>query len=270
MGTAQTIPGVSGGTIAFVTGIYNKLIYEINSINPKTPLKLLKLDFRKFYDDLMGFDYGFLLPLGFGILFSMWASATVVTFALKNYTGITFGFFTGLILGSAVKISYQVSKYNKKSVLTGFIGLLFGLWVTGLTGLSGSNGLITLFLAGFLSVCALLLPGLSGSLVLMIIGQYERVMSLVSGFQNHLFELSVFFLGGVVSLLTFVKLLSLLLKKHRNITTAFLTGLVFGSLRLPLYEVYSAVLTGSNVFYTGLSFALGLVSIHFIGVKGDN
>ncbi len=264
MGIAQTIPGVSGGTIAFITGIYEKLIYSIDSIDLKIPVYLLKGDLEKTRESIRDISYDFFVPLGIGIVLSMFTVANFMSYAISEWKGPTFSFFFGLIIASAFKIMFSMSKTGPKQLFMGLTGFLIAFFVSGYSSSINLVGMPFLFLAGFIAVMALILPGVSGSLLMLIIGQYENVMNIISNFHSHLFELLVFVAGGAVSLFSLVKVLSYLLDEHENITISVLTGLVFGSLRMPYIEIMQALhgggsLTlklGSSIAGVGLVFLL--------------
>ena len=261
MGMADTVPGVSGGTIAFITGIYERLIEGINSIDLKMPFYLFKGDFGRLKEAFFSVDFALFIPLGTGIVTAFLAFSKLMVMALQNYPAVTFGFFFGLILASALKVFGRVSEHSMGGTSFGFLGFLFGFLITGLDALASIHSLLMLFFAGFTAVFALILPGISGSFILLILGQYEYIINAVHGFSGHLLELTVFISGGVVSLFSFSKLLSYLFRKHEDITLLFLAGLMVGSLRLPLVEVVSEVSAGLS------GYALPVLAC-FVGISG--
>ncbi len=264
IGIAQTIPGISGGTIAFITGIYERLICSIDAIDLKIPFYILRADFEKAKKGIKDIDYGFFIPLGIGTAVSIISVANLMVFAINQWKAITFSFFFGLILASAIKIFLKVSKYSLKNSILGLVGFFITFFFSGLTQTFNLQGLHLLFISGFISVLALMLPGISGSLLLLIMGQYETVMDIVSNFHNNIVEILVFISGGVLSLFSIVKLLSFLFDRFEQSTIAFLTGLVFGSLRLPYIEIMNVVHTGLNPYLMFLSALTGAVLVYFL------
>ncbi|MFB6089233.1 MAG: DUF368 domain-containing protein, partial [Candidatus Aenigmatarchaeota archaeon] len=244
MGLADIIPGVSGGTIAFIVGIYEKLITSIKSFTPLIFLYLLKAPFskesRKEFLRLFGsMNPRFLLALLFGIITSFLAASRVILIALHNFPTYTYAFFFGLILASAVMIYEHVEGLNIGKVFVGFAGFLFSFMITGPQTLTLPHTIPVVFFSGMIAISAMILPGISGSFMMLLLGQYEFMLGVLKNFTTKYVEILVFIGGAAIGLVIFSRILSYLLKEHKQHTVSFLTGLMLGALRLPfLRTVY--------------------------------
>lgn len=257
MGSADAVPGVSGGTIALITGIYERLISAITSINTETILTVLQgikpSKFQEALDTFHEIDGFFLLVLGSGILTAVVVVLNIIHYLLSNYSVPTFGFFWGVIAVSSIVLSRQIDlsvSGTKVAALTGFV---IAFIVSGFASNSLGHSMLALFIAGAFSVSAMILPGISGSLILLILGQYEYMSgalsrftdailaTLVSGDTVSLIDASrpvvVFIIGGFFGLFSIAHFIRWALKNHRQVTFAFLVSLVFGALRAPILEV---------------------------------
>ncbi len=208
MGLADIVPGVSGGTIALISGIYERLIFAIKSINLEfIPLLFLSPLDRKYFekakDKFQKIDLAFLLPLGAGIGLAFLAASQVIRPALDDYPAYIYSFFFGLILISAHNVYQKIEKVSIESFTYGVIGTVFATIFVGLEGFSMGHELPVIFLAGFLAVCAMILPGISGSFIVLFLGQYEYMLEVLQSIHNHILEVSVFLTGSVISLLSF-------------------------------------------------------------------
>lgn len=225
MGAADVVPGVSGGTIAFITGIYDELIDAIKSINIANLKLLFTGKFRAFWQAVNG---NFLLSLIVGICLSIFSLARIITVLLRDCPVLVFAFFFGLIVASAWFVSKDIREWNWKTVLGLLVGILLAVWVTTVTAAQTPDALWFLFLCGFVAICAMILPGISGSFILLLMGKYEYVMEAVKNLD--LAVLGVFLVGAVVGITSFARLLSYALRKFRALTLAVLTGFIIGSL----------------------------------------
>lgn len=226
MGIADLVPGVSGGTIAFLYGIYDELLYSIRVITGTAPKLLLQ---RKFKDAVKVVPFSFLIPLMSGIFLSIFGLARVFDYLLTNYPVIMWSVFFGLVLGSAFVIRKRVSRWNPARVallIAGF-GITFAL--LGLPNTSVSPTAFVIFATGAIASCAMILPGISGSLIMVMLGQYKNVIGFVS--ERNIGPLVIFALGALTGLALFSRLLSWLLKTHHSATIAVLLGVILGSLR---------------------------------------
>jgi len=227
MGAADIVPGVSGGTIAFITGIYDTLLASIRAFDLNFLGLLLRFDIRAAWQHVNG---GFLLALLLGIGTSILSLARLISWVLENHPVPLWAFFFGLILASAVVLLKAVSRWTAPRVAS----LLTGALLAGLIALapvaSLDIGLPGVFLAGFLAICAMILPGISGSFILVLLGMYGTVLAAVKSFD--LVFLLVFVLGCGAGLLCFSRLLYWLLHRFHQATMALLTGFLFGSLAI--------------------------------------
>jgi len=225
MGAADVVPGVSGGTIAFISGIYDRLLAAIAAC---TPDKLLWLARGRFRETWQAIDGGFLLALLAGILCSIASLARVISYLLAEHGVLVWSFFFGLILVSVYLVGREIQRWNAATVAAGVIGCAFAYLITVASPLALSVTPLTLLLGGSIAICAMILPGISGSFILLLLGLYSGVLQAVKAFDLAL--LGCFLLGCIIGILSFSRLLSWLLGHMRNITLAFLTGLLIGSL----------------------------------------
>ncbi len=233
MGMAEVVPGVSGGTIAFITGIYTRLIAAIKRVSRLPVAMIFQQGFGVFWRHI---DGNFLLLLGAGMLAGIAAGVLGISFFLERYPPIVWGFFFGLITASIFVVGRVVSPWNISQAFFFVGGAAVAYLLTQLTpGIQQHAGFLTLFLAGALAVCALILPGVSGSFILLLLGLYTVVIGLArevltSGSSGALLRLVVFALGCLVGLLLFSNALHWLLQRHYRSTMAVLTGFLAGSL----------------------------------------
>lgn len=226
MGAADIVPGVSGGTMAFVLGIYQNLIDAIKSFNPKAIGLALKFKMRAFIEHTSLF---FLIALGLGILSAVFALSNILGTLLETQPTFIFSFFGGLILASIVAIGIKI-KWGVGALVSLIVSAVAAFIIVGLPALQNADhSLPTLFFSGIIAICAMILPGISGSFILLILGQYKYVLDAVRNFD--LVTLIVVAAGAVVGIVAFSRILSYLLHHHENITVAALVGFMIGSLR---------------------------------------
>lgn len=225
MGAADIVPGVSGGTIAFITGIYDTLIDSIRSVDVAFLSKLVKLDVAGAWTHING---GFLLTLFLGIATSIFSLAQVVSWLLENHPVPLWAFFFGLILASAGVLLVQVHHWTAATILNLIVGILVAVFIALSPVMSVDMGLAGVFLAGFLAICAMILPGISGSFILVLLGMYSTVLMAIKSLDVPF--ILVFILGAGAGLLCFSRLLHWLLHRFHQATMALLTGFLFGSL----------------------------------------
>ncbi len=236
MGFADVIPGVSGGTMALITGIYQELIDAIESFDPAVILDLLAWRTEDFWQGLKDVKYGFLLPLLTGIGFALLVGSQFVRFLLENYPPYTYSFFFGLILASAVLLFFEMPDSGFSPLVAGFIGIASAVLVVGISSGNFGHSLPVVFLAGSVAVCAMILPGISGAFILLLVGQYEYILDRIGSLPGSLPTLMVFGFGAVVGIISFSRVLSYTLERWRSETLGFLIGLMLGALRKP-FEV---------------------------------
>lgn len=225
MGAADVVPGISGGTIAFITGIYDTLLESIRRVNPALIKRYKHEGLASVFTHING---RFLITLMAGILLSIVSLAKLITWLLETHPIPVWSFFFGLIMVSSYHMIKQVKRF---SALKGLVFALGAFVAYGITILSPSTlefSYVNIFLAGSLAICAMILPGISGSFILLLLGMYAPILSAVK--HLHLDVLALFASGCLVGLLVFSHFLSWLLKHHRDVALTFLTGLMLGTL----------------------------------------
>lgn len=225
MGAADVVPGVSGGTIAFITGILDPLLDGIRKINPSL-LNMIKHQGIK--AALVHINAWFLLAVFGGILTSILSLAKVISWLLSNYPIPVWSFFFGLILFSVIHMLKQVKSFNTIRLVLFVIGVVFAYIITMLNPIALEVSYLNFFIAGCIAICAMILPGISGSFILLLLGLYPAVLAAVKGMEVGM--LAVFAFGCLVGLLSFSHVLSALLRKFHDETVMFLTGLMLGTL----------------------------------------
>jgi putative membrane protein len=226
MGAADVVPGVSGGTIAFISGIYEELLTSISSIKFSS-IKLLKdKGFKVFWETING---NFLAALLVGIFISILSLAKLISWLLENEPILVWSFFFGLVLASILFIGKQITKWSILAVLFFLVGASIAYYITTLQPLISENSSpLFLFLAGALAICAMILPGISGSFILVLLGAYKPVLDAIHDRDFKL--LAILGSGAVIGLLSFSKVLKWLFNHYKNLTLAVLTGFILGSL----------------------------------------
>jgi len=225
MGAADVVPGVSGGTIALIAGVYERLLAAISAC---TPDKLMWLVRGRVGEAWRAIDGTFLVSLLAGILTSIAAFANLIGYLLEAHPELIWSFFFGLILVSVYVVGREVHRWNIWTALLVLAGTAFAYMITVAGPLQWSAAPLMIFLAGAIAICAMILPGISGSFVLVLLGLYATILGAVRSFDLAL--LAVFALGCVVGLLSFSRLVSWLLQHARSATMALATGLLIGSL----------------------------------------
>jgi putative membrane protein len=226
MGSADVVPGVSGGTVAFVVGIYETLIDAINAVNLKFVRRLARLQWRAAFAD---FPWHFLLILGLGIGTAILTMAHVLSWALEHHQTLVWGFFFGLIVASTVLVLKRVRRWTLSTVAV-LIGFTIGMvLLVGLTPHEMPHTPIFLFFSGALAICAMILPGISGAFILVLLGQYHYVLEAVVN--RDWLTLLLVGAGCAVGLLLFARVLKWLFSRYHDLTVAALIGLMIGSLR---------------------------------------
>lgn len=225
MGAADVVPGVSGGTIAFITGIYDELLESIKSINTQSLKLLVSGKPKQFWKAVNG---NFLLCLVAGIGLSIFSLARIITLFLDSYPVLVWAFFFGLIAASTLFVAKEIRDWNWKNAIGFAAGIGIALYITSTTPANTPETLPFIFLCGFIAICAMILPGISGSFILLLMGKYSYIMAAV----KHLdpMVLGIFGIGAVCGIATFSRLLSYALHRFRNLTLAVLTGFMLGSL----------------------------------------
>ncbi|MGU9951498.1 MAG: DUF368 domain-containing protein [Gammaproteobacteria bacterium WSBS_2016_MAG_OTU1] len=226
MGTADIIPGVSGGTIAFISGIYMRLLNAIGMfVSPLLIGDLLRLQISSAWRRA---DCGFLMVLFSGILCAVFSLSKVLHYLLLHHTHLLLAFFCGLVLAAAFFVARQIAAPKPKHLIIGFVGALCGLAVVFYPAAEITPSLPVFFFGGAIAICAMLLPGISGSYILLILGLYGEVLNAVH--ERQILTLVVFAAGCGCGLLSFARLLSFLMKRIGDSMTAFLIGVMLGAM----------------------------------------
>ncbi len=254
MGAADTVPGVSGGTIAFITNIYEELIFSIQACNLKALQILNKDGFKSVWSHING---NFLLTLFIGIISSAILFANIVSFLLESYEGYVMAFFVGLILASSLYIWRQIHVKGWLSYLLFLAGVLLTVLLNFLPQGQSQASAFYIFFSGAIAICAMILPGISGAFILLLLGAYENVLEAVRTIDLNL--LLSFVLGCIVGLISFSHLLAYLLGYWRQQTLTFLLGVLLGS----LYTIWPSQLSAEEFTFPVLGFSILLAMIGF-------
>ncbi len=225
MGTADVIPGVSGGTIAFITGIYEELLDSIKSIDLTAVKLLFTLRLKEFWKKING---NFLISLIAGIALAAFTLAKLMTWLLENHSIPVWAFFFGLIAASTVIVSKRVPKWSSTNILALALGAAAAYFLTRVTPTTTPDTWWFIMLSGAIAICAMILPGISGAFILVLLGKYHYILNAVT--ELNIGILGVFLIGVVIGILSFSRALSWLLHHYHNITIAALTGFMVGSL----------------------------------------
>lgn len=239
MGAADVVPGVSGGTIAFISGIYQELIDSINNVNLSVLKTLKKEGLKAAWQQVNG---SFLLALLTGIGISILTFSKVITHLLETQPILVWSFFFGLIIASIALIWKETSNWKIVDILALIIGIALSYYITIARPVSSPDSYWYLFLSGFIAIIAMILPGISGAFILLLMGSYETVIGTINQFRDGLvnfntevlgqaiLKLGVFAIGAIIGLKSFSKVLHWMFEKHKNTTLALLIGFMAGSL----------------------------------------
>jgi putative membrane protein len=272
MGSADIVPGVSGGTMAFILGIYETLINGIKSFNIEAIKKVIELftsqknDKPSLMDIVDHLHLRFLITLGFGLLAAIIALTSLLEEWLHTEPTNLFAFFGGLIIASVFAIGLKV-KWSIRAGVSLLVGALIAFFITnpelGTLGDTYGHGPLVLFISGSIAICAMILPGISGSFILLILGQYDYIVSAVKDFDI----VSVFFvgIGAIVGILGFSRILSWLLDHYENTTIALLVGFMVGSMRLIIFRAtHLEVVEGPLAVYESIHLETNQIIIAII------
>lgn len=225
MGAADVVPGVSGGTIAFITGIYEELIDSIKGIDLQAVKLLLKLKFADFWKKVNG---NFLLSVVLGIAISIFSLAKLMTWLLEHQPIYIWSFFFGLIIASSVLVAKEIKQWNIFTVISLIAGVCAAYTITVMTPAETPNTWWFIILSGAIAICAMILPGISGAFILLLMGKYSYILGAVSSL--NIGVILLFIVGAVAGIISFSHLLSWLLKNYHTLTVSLLTGFMVGSL----------------------------------------
>jgi len=226
MGAADVVPGVSGGTIAFISGIYEELLNSISSFNFSLINVFKNEGFKSVWIKVNG---NFLVSLFVGILISVLSLAKLIESMLENHPIVIWSFFFGLVLASIIYVGKQITKWTKGSFLCLILGAILAFYITTLNPMVSANSSPWfLFLAGMIAICAMILPGISGSFILVLLGAYKPVLNALN--TKDFVSIIIFLVGAILGLLSFSRILKWLFSTYKNYTLATLTGFIIGSL----------------------------------------
>ena len=260
MGTCDIMPGISGGTIALITGIYDKLIGAISNIKLLFLKPLLKGDINEFKKQLLEeVDFEFFILLGLGMAVAMLIMASVINYLLGNYAAFTYSFFGGLILASIYILYKQLDAFNVQAISTTLIFAVLAYIFVGLNPMQAAHSLPILFISGFIAICAMLLPGISGSSLLLLLGQYEYMINVLHTFS--IIEIIIFVIGAVLGFMIMSRIIKYMLENHKQLTVATLIGIMLGSMRVPMQNVVTAPLTSLPICLIIAVIAMALVLV---------
>ena len=225
MGAADVVPGVSGGTIAFITGIYEELISSLDAIN-FAAIKTLKRDgVKAFWQQVNG---NFFVALFLGVAISVFSLAKLVTFLLVSYPVLLWSFFFGLVLASFIVVLKTVKEWNVKTIVALLVGAVIAGWISLMESTADGEALWYILLSGAIAVCAMILPGISGAFILVLLGSYNRI---INGIKDLDFVvIALFGIGCVIGLLSFSKVLKYMFTHYKALVLALLSGFLLGSL----------------------------------------
>jgi len=226
MGAANVIPGVSGGTMALILGIYEELINAIRSINLKFVRLVTQLNIK---EALSSVSWPFLLPIGLGVLLATLSLAEVLSWLLDRYPVIVWSFFFGLIISSVITVSRVIKQWRILTIVAIVVGTITAYGLFGVIPVSTPNAPWFIFVSGFIAICAMILPGISGAYILVLLGKYHYILKALNN--KDFFTLFIIGAGALVGLISFAQILGWLLKKYHDLTMAILIGLMCGSLR---------------------------------------
>lgn len=262
MGSADIVPGVSGGTMAFILGIYETLIGAIKSFNVKAIRLAISLKLRDLFEHV---PFGFLIAVGMGILTAIFALSSLLHDALEYYPTYVFAFFGGLVLASIIAVGAKL-RYTPAVIAVLVLFSVVAFVVVGLQEVQTTDhSPLTLFISGAIAICAMILPGISGSFILLILGQYHHVLGSVRALD--IVSLGAVALGALVGIVGFSRVLSFLLKHYEQLTIAALTGFMIGSLRTVWDRSAAGTETLPQFGAAELALAVGLLLLGFLIVS---
>lgn len=225
MGAADAVPGVSGGTIAFISGIYEELITSISNVNLSLVKTLRQNGFSAFWKQANG---NFISALLTGIIISFVSFMRLAKYLIEQHPILIWSFFFGLIVASIYFVGKQITKWNGLTIIVLFLGAIIAYYITSLPSLGANSNPYYLLFAGAIAICAMILPGISGSFILVILGAYKTLSDAFHDWD--LKKIALFATGATIGLLSFSRVLKWLFKNYHNTTLALLTGFIFGSL----------------------------------------
>lgn len=280
MGSADVVPGVSGGTMAFITGIYEELLSSIRTVGQPNFIKaVIGLRWKEIFSIL---NWQFLVAVFTGIVVAVVTLAPILEWLLEEHPVLLWSFFFGLVAASVLVVSRRIAKWTPLLWAALAIGAVVAFWIVGLVPTQTPETWWFLMLSGAIAICAMILPGVSGSFILVLLSKYQFFVSAVT--ERDIISLAFAGIGALVGLVSFAQVLSWLFKRYHDITVALLTGLMVGSLRKiwPWKEVLETILDRHNEevpiveknvlpalmadgsFNMQVPYALGLMAVGFV------
>jgi putative membrane protein len=269
MGICDLIPGISGGTIAFITGIYQRLINAVKSFSikliPETYNYIKKGD-KTILKSIKKLDLIFLTTLILGIITAIVIGSHLIKYLLNNYFVYTITFFIGLILASSINIFKEIKNHKISNIIFGIIGLIIGILLGIIIPVTLNPSLTYIFISGFIAISAMFLPGISGSFILLILGVYEFMINVLHNIIDKIYYFFAFIFGGILGALTISKFVSYLFEKDKPKTLYFLLGLVLGCLSIPLRNIilYDIIWTIKEIITTSSFLIIGFFIVIMI------
>ena len=240
MGIANVIPGVSGGTIALITGIYEDLINSLKSFDKKALNLIILIDIKGFIKHT---NLYFLLAIFGGSIVSVFSIASLFKYLFIHYPILIWAFFFGLIIASIYFVGKRITEWNTSTIFSLTLGAIIAISLSFITPASENDNLFFVFICGIIGISGMMLPGLSGSFILILMGNYELLM-VTAVTELNIILLSIFFIGSAFGLISFSHILSWVFKHYKNQTLALLTGFILGSLSViwPWKEVAESII----------------------------
>lgn len=226
MGSADLIPGVSGGTIAFLSGIYEELITSIKIISGETIRLFVK---GRFKEAVLSIPFSFLVPLALGLFGAVLTLASVLSYLLETYPIFVWSFFFGLVLASTWIVLRRIKIWDISDRLAFLLSVIVTFFIIGSIPIETPHTPLFVFLSGMIAICAMILPGISGSFILLLLGKYQQILEAVTS--RDVVTLGIFMLGAIIGLTLFSRVLSWLFANHHDISIAILAGIMLGSIR---------------------------------------
>ncbi|MCL2502242.1 MAG: DUF368 domain-containing protein [Bacteroidales bacterium] len=242
IGAVDWVPGVSGGTIAFITGVYRELLYSIKSISPSLLALLFRGKWGAFWKQLNGW---FLLALGCGILTSVFSIAKLLQYLIKAYPVPVWSLFTGLVVAAAIYVLKGLKKWNIWNIVVFLASMVLAIIICKVSPSQTPNDYWFIFLTGAIAICAMLMPGISGAFVMVLMGKYQFILDAISGLYWDV--LLAFAAGAVVGVMASSRLLYWLLDRYYSKMVCLMAGFMFGSLE-KLWPGNHAELSGNPAF----------------------
>lgn len=262
MGICDLIPGISGGTIAFITGIYDRLISAVKSFSPKLVKDIITVNKVEIKKGVKSLDLSFLIILFLGIITAILIGSRVIEFLLYDYFSMTLAFFIGLIIASSKIIFDEIKDHSLKNISFGSIGLIIGIILSFAIPINITPTIIYVFFGGFIAISAMFLPGISGAFILLIMGLYEFMINSVNNITERLPYIVSFLIGAVFGALFISRVISYFFQKDRCKTLYVLLGLVIGALAIPIKRIYlEGGFAGTNFIFTIIFLILGLLIV---------